>query len=166
MTHNTLATARKGITPVVAIVLLLMLTVAVAGGAYAWVNGMIGDQKEQANKDLNTKVAVKNLACNAVAGTGNPDVSFFLKNSGSIEVPGGDITVYLYNVSDGSLVEVASKDIDHDGDGVADPFEPTGDNSQWNGDVEFSADLKAAREYEVEWEFTGGQTVKSSCRAS
>lgn len=145
---------RKGITPVVAMVLLLMMTVAAAGGAYVWTQGIIGGQQEQAEEQLNTEVQVRDLQC--AAGGTDPELDFFLSNTGSTTV-GGDMTVYLYNVSTGDLATTTSLS---PGD-----IQP-GDNL--DSTTNFSdVDMVNGLDYRVEFEFVnqGSYTVTGTCQA-
>ncbi len=83
---------RKGITPVVATVLLLMMTVAAAGAAYTWFTQMQGQLQTQATSDLQTEFRVKDLQCNA-----KPEntVKVSIKNSGSREVDLRDVDAFI-----------------------------------------------------------------------
>ncbi len=82
--------ARKGITAVVAIVLLLMMTVAAAGLAYMWVGGLqqgaqqtgtegVGQIKEQTQTALSIDSMWSSNATNSSSG----NISFTLRNSGT-----------------------------------------------------------------------------------
>ncbi|NOQ38500.1 hypothetical protein GQ472_06455 [archaeon] len=87
---------RKGITPVIAIVLLLMMTVAAAGLAYEFIMNMsekqteaIGEQVDAQSNKMRTEfriIQVKGAA--AAAG----DVDYYIKNVGSLEIPEFDGT--------------------------------------------------------------------------
>jgi len=77
-----LPSSRKGITPVIAIILLLMMTVAIAGGAYVWFT-QIGEQsRERAEESLNRGVEIVELRCDAT----NDQIITTLKNSGDSEL--------------------------------------------------------------------------------
>ncbi|MDY6762027.1 MAG: archaellin/type IV pilin N-terminal domain-containing protein, partial [Candidatus Nanohaloarchaea archaeon] len=128
---------RKGITPVVAMVLLLMMTVAAAGAAYVWTQGIITGQQEEAEEQLNTEITVRDLQCTA----SNGNVEFFLDNTGSQTVQASDVTVYLYSVADGSLVN-----------NVATSHSDLAPGDSWGpSTVSFdAADMTAGNEYRVE----------------
>ncbi|MDY6768736.1 MAG: archaellin/type IV pilin N-terminal domain-containing protein [Candidatus Nanohaloarchaea archaeon] len=152
--------AKKGITPVVAMVLLLMMTVAAAGAAFAWTQGILSGQQQEATQALNTEVAIRGLNC--AAGGASPELDFFLNNVGSTTVSAsapGSVTVYLYSVSTGNLVTTESTSHSND----------LAPNDNWDGTLDFSgADMTAGIEYRVEFEFSnqGSYTVSDTCQAS
>ncbi len=144
---------RKGITPVVAMVLLLMMTVAAAGAAYIWTQGIISGQQEEAEQQLDTEITVRDLQCTA----SNGEIDFFLDNTGSTTVEAGDITVYLYSVADDSLVNTL--------DTSASDLAP---GDEWDSTESFdSSDMDAGNDYRVEFEFTnqGSYTISERCQA-
>ncbi|MFB6076544.1 MAG: archaellin/type IV pilin N-terminal domain-containing protein, partial [Candidatus Nanohaloarchaea archaeon] len=73
---------RSGITPVVAIVLLLMMTVAAAGAAYTWFSQMQSQVQERATQTLQTDMEVKDLRCDS----STDKIEVAIKNSGSTEI--------------------------------------------------------------------------------
>ena len=84
---------RKGITPVIAIVLLLMMTVAAAGMAYVWIMSLQEDIAEDTNRDLDNLNKQKNarLSVSAVwnnAGT----IDLIIKNAGTYVYTAADCT--------------------------------------------------------------------------
>ncbi len=87
---------RKGITPVIAIVLLLMMTVAAAGLAYEFIMNMserqteaIGEQVDAQSNKMRTEFRVIQVKGGAAA-TG--DLDYYIKNVGSLEIPEFDGT--------------------------------------------------------------------------
>lgn len=151
---------RHGVTPVVSIVLLLMLTVAIAGGAYTWVDGMIQERYQQAQNDLNTQLEMKDLQCDATTG----EVDFYIKNTGSTEVSRAQVDVYLYQISDGRLAADASRT-------GLNPLQPT---DSWTSirsgvaPIDFGPGvMNTNRKYRIEFEFSGasGTSVKDTCTA-
>jgi len=87
---------RKGITPVIAIVLLLMMTVAAAGLAYEFIMNMsekqteaIGEQVDAQSNKMRTEFRIIQVK-GGVAATG--DVDYYIKNVGSLEIPEFDGT--------------------------------------------------------------------------
>lgn len=152
---------RKGITPVVAIVLLLMMTVTAAGAAFAWTQGVLQGQQEQTSQRLNTEVTLRSLDC--AAGGSSPELQFYLDNTGSVTVPAsasGSVTVYLYNVSTGDLVDTVETSRGSD-------IKP---GEAWDGSISSfpGANMKDGLEYKVQFEFTnqGSYTVSGTCQAS
>ncbi len=84
---------RKGITPVIAIVLLLMMTVAAAGMAYVWIMSIQEDIGADTERDLANLNQQKNarLSISAVwNNTGN--VSLIVKNAGTYVYTAADVT--------------------------------------------------------------------------
>ncbi|MEA2004204.1 MAG: archaellin/type IV pilin N-terminal domain-containing protein [archaeon] len=78
---------RKGITPVIAIVLLLMMTVAAAGLAYEFIMNMsekqteaIGEKVEGQSDKMRTEIRILQIQENGA------DLDFLIKNTGSIEI--------------------------------------------------------------------------------
>ncbi len=72
---------RKGITPVIAIVLLLMMTVAAAGGAYAWLTQLQEQFQNQAESSIERGINIVDMQCYNQDGSGYVEV--FFKNSGT-----------------------------------------------------------------------------------
>jgi len=75
---------RKGITPVIAIVLLLMMTVAAAGVAYLWIMNLQEGMEETANegiekqqRDSSAAITIESVWKNGLA------TSFLIRNSGT-----------------------------------------------------------------------------------
>lgn len=154
---KTLTSVRKGITPVVAIVLLLMLTVAIAGGVYAWVNGFFGEQEGELNNQVNTQLNFLDLYCDA----SSDEIDFFIKNAGSKEVDASDVSFYIRDFSNDRLLEELSTSKTSGGSDLA-----PGDS--WDTVKALtSTDLVAGSEYKITAEFTsnGGTTVSKRCTA-
>lgn len=76
---------RKGITPVIAIVLLLMMTVAAAGGAYAWSSGLLDQFMGEAEDEAERGISIQNLVCYNQAPTVGDGayVEVFFQNTGT-----------------------------------------------------------------------------------
>lgn len=146
---------RKGITPVIAIVLLLMMTVAVAGGAYAWMQGIIGGQQNQAEFEQNTELAFRGLSCNATGF-----VDFTLKNDGSTTLDASAVDIFVYNVSTDELATNAQTSKASPTD-----FQP---GSIWSQeDVNLDISLVNGNEYEIRFEFVNNYNfpVEGTCQA-
>lgn len=87
---------RKGITPVIAIVLLLMMTVGAVGGAYAWFNQIMQDAQDQATSELETEMNVFGIECySPSAGEGR--VKVFLENTGESAVDFSPVDMIVYD---------------------------------------------------------------------
>ncbi|MFB6294762.1 MAG: archaellin/type IV pilin N-terminal domain-containing protein [Candidatus Nanohaloarchaea archaeon] len=149
----------KGITPVVAMVLLLFMTVAAAGAAYAWTQGIIGGQQQDATQQLNTQLAVQDIQCDA----SNNELDYLLTNQGSTTVDASDVTVYKYSVSTGNLDGTASIS-----DGDITPGSNWGSLAGGGQSTITAFSFTNGREYRIEFEFTnqGSYTVSDTCQAS
>lgn len=93
---------RKGITPVIAIVLLLMITVGVAGAAYVWIKQV----QEQTQAGIETGIIEQTAAMQArlsidsIWENTNNDISFMLRNSGSYTYTSGNTDGFKYYMDD------------------------------------------------------------------
>ena len=87
---------RKGITPIIAVVLLLMMTVAAAGLAYQFViNAQTGVQAGLEQEIAGTQAQSQaKLTIDTVYNT-TTDVVISLRNSGSYTFNTGDLSVYI-----------------------------------------------------------------------
>ncbi len=149
---------RKGITPVVATVLLLMMTVAAAGAFYTFQQGIVGGEQDEATERLNTELVVRDLQCDAATG----EVDYLLQNTGSAAVDASSVTVFKYNVSTGALAgttTVSSSDIEP---GSTWGSIAGGSQSTLTGFV-----FTAGQSYRIEFEFTNqnSYTIDETCQA-
>ncbi len=94
---------RKGITPVISIVLLLLIVVAIIGIAFGWFVGIFNVAAEEGT------AGIENLALNKLAvldsalctDSANPDedvLTLYIKASGSDDLAVGEVSVYLDDV--------------------------------------------------------------------
>jgi len=97
----------KGITPIIATVLLLMMTVAAAGAAYVWMNSLQEQVRQQVegSSSLITgqsqmQVDVRFKLCNSTSNA----ITVFLQNSGGVSIDKGNIGLTLKN-NDGVDIE-------------------------------------------------------------
>ncbi|MEA3229996.1 MAG: archaellin/type IV pilin N-terminal domain-containing protein [archaeon] len=103
--------SKKGVTPVIAIVLLLMMTVAAAGLAYEFIMNMsqqqteaIGEQVGAQSEKMRTDLRILQVQ----EGTGSLD--FLIKNVGSVDI--GKITAATMDIKvDGEIIVVADTDV-------------------------------------------------------
>ncbi|MBI5347248.1 MAG: hypothetical protein HZB66_01415 [Candidatus Aenigmarchaeota archaeon] len=84
----------KGITPVIAIVLLLMITIAMVGFAFVWFQGMwrttsetTGSQITAQQEAMMKTIVIDNVACT----TGK----IYVRNTGSKEIAASEMSVYV-----------------------------------------------------------------------
>lgn len=108
--------SRKGITPVIAIVLLLMMTVAAAGAAYTWFSQMQERLQSEATRGLQTELSLRDLRCNAKPTN---TMELAVSNSGSTSVDLSDVDVFIRG-SAGHLNSTLL-DLDWAGSGFGDP---------------------------------------------
>lgn len=81
---------RRGITPVIAIALLLGMTVTASGGAYAWITQTTEQAQDEASQGLRTALTVKEVRC------GGQQALVALTNTGDREVAATDVQAVLY----------------------------------------------------------------------
>ena len=86
-----LSRERKGITPVIAIVLLLMVTVGAVGVVYTQFNSLVGDPAQQFDdqqRDQNTRISITQVRANGSINSADPSddvtVEMTVTNSGSV----------------------------------------------------------------------------------
>lgn len=163
MKTTTVTSTRKGITPVVAIVLLLMLTIVAVGGMWAWTSGILSQQQEEAEGQLRSGMEFISLGC--VDNPSSADqLTWTLKNTGRSDIELGDVDVYVYEVGNGNLLS-------HDTASRSNPLTST--DRHWykgvNGQPPFdiSGDMSAGSYYEVVVEPANAQVSASQeCQAN
>jgi flagellin-like protein len=72
---------RKGITPIIAIIVLLLITVALAGAAWTYLSTYMSGLTGQS-------VEVRDYFC-----TGGSTATIIIANTGTLDIPVGDVTV-------------------------------------------------------------------------
>jgi flagellin-like protein len=81
---------RKGITPVIAIVLLLMVTVGAVGVVYTQFNSLVGNPEEQfeeQQQDQNTQISITSIEASGDISSADPSgvyMNLTITNSGSV----------------------------------------------------------------------------------
>ncbi len=81
---------RKGITPIIAIIVLLLITVALAGAAWTYLSTYMSGLTGQS-------VEVRDYFC-----TGGSTATIIVANTGTLDIPVGDVTVI--DVSSGNEI--------------------------------------------------------------
>lgn len=94
---------RRGVTPVVAIALLMGMTVTASGGAYAWITATTQQAQEDAARALATELDIKDVRC------GGGVVLAWVKNSGTADLRETTASVRVFR--DGELAAVNDTDI-------------------------------------------------------
>lgn len=151
---------RSGITPVIAVVLLVMIAVTLIGGVWAWTEGLVSGQQNEADQQLDTRVEYRGLNCAA-----NGDIDITVKNTGSIDVSSSSVDVFVYNVSNDNLNGQSTGNsnfldgTDNDGTlAVGEVATESGVSGGWVFD--------AGRQYRVQVDFTNQDySVSSTCQA-
>ena len=89
---------KKGITPVIAIILLLLITISMVGFAFVWFSRVAQTATEQTERQLENdlsrqgkKVAIDNLQLS----TGILEGSVSIRNIGTSNIAAGDIRLYV-----------------------------------------------------------------------
>ncbi len=96
----------KGITPVIALVLLMMITIALAGFTYIWLQATFkqsanrtGTHMQGQQEAIMKRVRIDNAPL--VAGPDETEISLAIRNVGEAPIKGSEISVYV----NGTLVE-------------------------------------------------------------
>jgi len=109
---------RKGITPVIAVVLLLMITVALLGFAFIWFQGVWESVAESTEESVVSEVSrmAQTIKIDNVL-PGNVDVSrIYIRSTGSQSIDVTDITVYVNDAKvectwDGTITTIPAKGV-------------------------------------------------------
>ncbi len=153
---------RKGITPVVAVVLLVFMTVAAAGGAFVFLQAVQEEFKKGALTTLRTDVDVIDLTCSGQW------INATLQNNGEAAVDVEPVHVFVRHRSNGRLNNTLSAtginlgdDLDS-GNGIEEP----GDTGKYTVNTG-SGNFQASQKYIIEYNFPGneGHTARSFCTA-
>lgn len=90
---------RKGITPVVAIILLLMLVIVAVGGMWGWISGIMEEGQSSAESELRSGMEFSATSC-LLDGSSNDKVTFLLKNNGQEPITLTDATLEVRRAGD------------------------------------------------------------------
>ena len=87
----------KGITPIIAIVLLMMITIALAGFTYIWLQSVSKTAANNTQNQLNQQqqTMMKQIRIDSAAA-GNPG-SLAIRNIGSLTIKSSEIAVFVKN---------------------------------------------------------------------
>jgi flagellin-like protein len=112
---------RKGITPVIAIVLLLMVTVGAVGVVYTQFNSLVGNPEEQfeeQQQDQNTQISITNIESNESFSDATPPdsatMNLTITNSGTVARNTTDFLLTVQGTSaevDGECFTAADSEI-------------------------------------------------------
>lgn len=172
--------ARKGITPVIATILLIMMAVAAAGGAYTWITQIQDQFKERAQTSLDRSVDLIDLRC--YKNSTGSYIDAFFKNSGERAIDLNPVDLRIRNSATGSVnftltrtgislsttagslsdgVTLISGNSDFKSPGASTPYRiRPGSSPSW-------ANFETGDRYTVEFEFTdeGGLVKTETCQA-
>ena len=86
----------KGITPVIAIILLLMITVAIAGFAFVWFSRVASVTANRTEMSINQQQSqmMQTIKIDSYSDTSN---SVYIRNTGSVDISSNSIAVYVNN---------------------------------------------------------------------
>ncbi len=100
---------RKGITPVISIVLLLLIVVAIIGIAFGWFVGIFNVAADQGTQGIEDTVdkfgqisSIESAVCENIGDPLADTITLYVKASGSSDLAIGDVSVYLDDVLIGS----------------------------------------------------------------
>ncbi len=165
---------RKGITPVVAIILLLLMTIAAAGAAYIWVTRLQGTLEETSGGGIsdtqrrtNTRLSIENIYNESTY------ITAVLRNIGTYDLVADDlkkVTIYMdevlypldqafqFNDTDGDpLASLSCGFVNANASGECTDLEGTGGNNDC---------LTNYRHYQgnlTGYTFREGETIKLFC---
>lgn len=90
----------KGVSAVIAIILILMIVVALAALAWTWFSGIFADLTESAGESITQQQEQiqKNFALEASFCAVNGSIGFSVRNIGTGELDGDQVSAYVNNV--------------------------------------------------------------------
>ncbi len=137
---------RQGVTPIIAIVMLLFLVIIAVSGFAMFLNELLDAQWEDIRQQTHTETQFRHLACNDHPNQGDT-IDFLVKNTGETTIDTADVDVYVRAISDGRLIDMLSAS--------GDTLDP-GDH--WRETLALgSSDFKAGHAYLIELEFTSNE---------
>lgn len=98
--------SRKGITPVIAVVMLVLIVVSLVGGIFIWLQGVMDETQEGLGEEITgeTEAMAKDASIDHVScdDDGNVD-EIYIRNEGSMDLEDGDISVYIGGSREGGF---------------------------------------------------------------
>ena len=115
--------SKKGITPIIAIILLLMMTVAVAGAAFFWlsrIQNQLQGGVESFQGTILTQVAssVDVVDVGYINASGDQNMTIYLQNTGNTEIPLSDSSNFpttTWILRDANQLAICSSSWEEDG---------------------------------------------------
>lgn len=151
---------RKGLSPVVAIILLVFMTVAAAGGAFTFLRQTQEGFKRETIQTVETKVRIIDLDCN---GTW---VNSTLKNSGNARLDLREVDLFIRERASGNLNTTLSRPgLNLSANETSGSIEEPGGVGRYATDL--SAPFQSGRDYEIQYSFVnnGGVSAFGICTA-
>ena len=95
---------RKGVSPVVATLLLILVAVAAAVVLYAWVSGLSAKAKSSGTEKTSVAFDIEaaNLYYNSTSGSGN--VTVYVRNIGSAPIENGTWSLYIIDPDTSAVI--------------------------------------------------------------
>ena len=92
----------KGITPVIATVLLLMMTVSAAAGAYYWITSVQGNLQQSSETAIDSSGITGSYRISVLAGgitctASSDDITVYVKNTGASDIPADNWYLFAKN---------------------------------------------------------------------
>jgi len=95
-----MAKLKRGVSPVVATLLLILISIAAAALIYAFVAGYIG-RTEQQTGQAQSQIIIEAASIRIAT---QPQLNVTVRNAGGNAIPAGNWTFYVYNATSGILL--------------------------------------------------------------
>lgn len=89
---------KRGVSPIVATLLLILIAVAAAAVLYVWVSSLGAQTQQSSVSNVASAIAIEATSI----GTSDGNVTIYLRNIGSTQIS-GNFSIYIYN-STGAIV--------------------------------------------------------------
>lgn len=96
---------RRGLAPVVSVILLVLIVIVAGGGTYVWITSIIVEEQAEAAAVQDTNLAVRDVSCKGL----NATITF--SNSGDRGLDSEEAEVYLYSQSTANLIGATTVDV-------------------------------------------------------
>ena len=95
----------KGVSEVIAIILILMIVIALAALAYTWFSGIFGTMTQtagqniqQTSQQMNAQFALESAKCSVLGCAGVDCVKVVIRNTGATTITMNKVTAYIAGV--------------------------------------------------------------------
>ncbi len=95
-------TSRKAVSPLIATLLLVLISIAAASLIYVFVTGYISGSAGQ-RPTAQSQIVIEAATLNATNNATNANVTVYVRNVGQQEIPSGNWSIYLYDLN-GTMV--------------------------------------------------------------